>query len=51
MVLYKTREMVKMPVRANKHCQEISTRILELRQYIYANANREHAVKQKDMIA
>lgn len=40
-----------MPVRANKHCQEISTRILELRQYIYANANREHAVKRKDMIA
>ena len=40
-----------MSVRANRHCQEISTRILELRQYIYANANREHAVKQKDMIA
>ena len=40
-----------MPVRANIHCLEISNRILELRQYIYANANREHAVKRNDMIA
>ena len=39
-----------MAVRSNKHCQEISLRLVNLREYIYANANKENAVKREDMI-
>ncbi len=31
-----------MAVRSNKHCQEISLRLINLREYIYANANKEN---------
>ena len=39
-----------MSARGNKHCQEISLRLVNLREYIYANANKENAVKLEDMI-
>lgn len=39
-----------MPTRTNKNCQIISIRLLKLRDYIQANANRKNAVSRKDML-
>ena len=40
-----------MPIRSNKRCQVISIRLLMLRDYIQANANRKKAVSSEEMLA
>ena len=39
-----------MPIRTNKNCQTISIRLLKLRDYIQANANKKDVVKREEML-